>query len=328
MAPRASVVIPTYNRRDLLARLLDGLAAQDTAEFEVVTVDDCSTDGTWEWLQGVQESFPFALRPARTPRNAGPATARNIGWRSAEAPWIAFIDDDCVPEPQWLGTLLGAADEGAGVVQGSTLPFPEQAAGRGPFARFVWVDRDYGRYETCNILYRRSLLDQLGGFDESFGTVGGAPVWGEDTDLGWRAQEAGAVVRFEPDARAWCQVYPSNYVTYMKELRRRGGLVRNVARHPGLRKHYPMGVFMQESHPLAVLALGGVVTGVLGRSSPAAWAAAAVMAVPYGWYRTVANPWTCRRRNIVPVLALGWVADLADTGVLAAASVRYRTLFI
>jgi len=328
MTAEITVVIPSYNRRELLERLLTkGLAAQTDAAFEVVVVDDCSEDGTWEWLETVGTSLPFGLRRERTARNSGPATARNLGWRSAGTEWVAFVDDDCLPEPGWLRSLV-PTDAGADVVQGSTLPFPEQAAGRGPFARFNWVDKDYGRYETCNIAYRRALLEKLGGFDESFGTVDGTPEWGEDTDLGWRAREAGAVIRFEPNALVRCEVYRSDYLAYLSQLRRRGGLVRNVARHPGIRRHYPMGVFMQESHPLSVLALAGGLTALAGRRSARAWMLGAALAAPYAWYRGSANPWPCRRRNFLPVLALGWVADLADTGVLAAASVRYRTFFI
>ena len=322
-----SVVVPTHDRRAMLEHLLDALGAQSGVDFEVVVVDDCSTDDTPALLAEAARRPALDLRHFRTERNSGPATARNIGWRQAQGALVAFVDDDCVPQPGWLEALAKAAD-GADVVQGATLPFPDQAAGRGPFARFNWVDQDYGRYETCNIAYRRTLLEELGGFDESFGTVGGVPEWGEDTDLGWRAREAGATVRFEADALVRCHVYRSDYLAYLSQLRRRGGLVRNVARHPGIRRHYPMGAFMQESHPLAVILLAGLVLAAgRPRSAPARLAGIA-LAAPYVWYRGVANPWTCRRRNIVPVMLLGWVADLADTAELAAASVRYRTFFI
>ena len=350
--PNISVVVPTYNRRDLLARLLDALESQQGVSFEVIVVDDCSTDGTWEFLGRHEGTVGAAgstagttVHRVRTPVNSGPATARNIGWRRASGQLIAFIDDDCVPQPGWLETLAGAFAAGngnttgsgralgaggaeVGIVQGPTLPFPEQAAGRGPFAVFVWVDRDHGRYETCNIAYRRSLLEELGGFDESFGTVGGAPVWGEDVDLGWRAREAGARFVFEPAALAHCQVHRSDYLAYLRQIRRHGGLVRNVARHPGLRRYYPAGLFLQPSHPISVLGLVGLMV-LSSRAGSARRAAVAVaMTLPYVWYRTVTNPLPCRRRNRVPVLILAWAADLADTATLASASVRYRSFFI
>lgn len=325
--PAVTVVIPTHDRRDMLERLLQALADQEDVEFDVIVVDDCSTDGTWDFLQDRARRGPLRLTPERTETNSGPATARNIGWRRSRTPLVAFVDDDCVPAPGWLKALVAAAD-GVDVVQGATLPFPDQAAGRGPFARFVWVDRDFGRYETCNIAYRRELLTRLGGFDETFRTVGGVPMWGEDTDLGWRAKELGATIRFEPTALAHCQVYRSDYPEYLRQLRRRGGLVRNIARHPGLRRHYPLGAFMQVSHPFSVLALAGGAAALARPRSGRAWLVGLALAAPYVSYRTIVNPWTCRPRNLVPVLALGWVADLADTAELAAASVRYRTFFI
>ncbi|MHB1912895.1 MAG: glycosyltransferase family 2 protein [Acidimicrobiales bacterium] len=359
--PDVSVVVPTYNRAELLARLLDALEAQQGVAFEIIVVDDCSTDGTWELLgrrgrttTAAGSAGGVTIHRVRTPVNSGPATARNIGWRRAAGHLIAFIDDDCVPQPGWLEALAGAfaagngnttgsgrtigasgaggaeVDIGAevGIVQGATLPLPEQAAGRGPFAVFVWVDRDHGRYETCNIAYRRDLLEELGGFDESFGTVAGAPVWGEDVDLGWRAREAGARIVFEPAALAHCQVHPSDYLAYLRQIRRHGGLVRNVARHPGLRRYYPAGLFLQASHPTSVLALAGLMVASSRPGSARGAAAAVALALPYVWYRSVTNPLPCRRRNRIPVLILAWGADLADTATLASASVRYRCFFI
>lgn len=328
--PSVSVVVPTYNRLPLLTRLLDALGAQEGVDFELIVVDDCSTDGTWELLgRRCHEDRTRELRMVRlrTPVNSGPATARNLGWRRARADLVAFIDDDCVPEPGWLAALASAA-EGADIVQGSTLPLAEQAAGRGPFAVFVWIDRDYGRYETCNIAYRRSRLEELGGFDESFGTVGGAPVWGEDVDLGWRAREAGAGFAFVPAARVSCEVHPSDYLAYLGQIRRHGGLVRNVARHPGLRRYYPAGVFLQVSHPLSLLVLAGLMVLAAGPASARRAGLGTALALPYVWYRSRTNPLPCRRRNRVPVLILAWVADLADTATLASASVRYRSFFL
>ena len=336
--PAVSVVVPTHNRLPLLTRLLDALEAQRGIDFEIVVVDDCSADGTWEFLGrrceaatanggGAVTGSAVRLHRLRTPVNSGPATARNIGWRQARGDLVAFIDDDCVPGPGWLEALAGTAAD-ADIVQGPTLPLPEQAAGRGPFAVFVWIDRDYGRYETCNIAYRRDLLEQLDGFDESFGTVGGAPVWGEDVDLGWRAREAGARFAFVPAALAHCEVHRSDYRAYLRQIRRHGGLVRNVARHPGLRRHYPAGMFMQASHPLSLLGLAGLMLMSARPASVRHAAMTTALALPYVWYRTRTNPLPCRPQNRIPVLVLAWVADLADTATLASASVRYRSFFI
>jgi glycosyltransferase involved in cell wall biosynthesis len=106
-----SVVVPTYERPERLARLLDGLRRQTLAAdaFEVIVVDDGSGLATSELL--AREGLRGGLR-LRTPRhehNQGPSAGRNTGWRIAEAPLVAFTDDDCVPTPAWLESLLSVA---------------------------------------------------------------------------------------------------------------------------------------------------------------------------------------------------------------------------
>jgi len=328
VGPAVSVVVPTHNRRRLLERLLDALGRQvGITGFQVVVVDDCSTDGTWEALGQRPPAESFELVATRTASNRGPAAARNRGWRLADGSLIAFVDDDCVPEPGWLAALVRSLER-ADIAQGRTMPIPEQAAGRGPFARLLWIDRDRGLYETCNIGYRRAWLEKLDGFDESFGTVAGAPVWGEDTDLAWRAKEAGAGTAFVPDAVVHCEVYRSDYRAQLREMPRRVGLVRDVARHPGLRRQYPLGLFLSPAHPLAVAAAAGAGTALSGPRSSRRLVLGLGLALPWLWYRLTVRPWPCRRRNLVPVLALGLVSDLSETAVLAAASVRYRTVFL
>src|SRR2546430_13920788 len=102
-SPAASVVVATHQRAHLLPRLIKALEDQEAAPaFEVIVVDDSSTDGTWDVLVGLASSSTVRLRPLQTLRNSGPAAARNLGWRSAAGRVVAFTDDDCVPRPGWL----------------------------------------------------------------------------------------------------------------------------------------------------------------------------------------------------------------------------------
>src|SRR5436305_1000195 len=95
----ASVVIPTYNRRDLVAATLESLGADGVAADRIVVVSDGSTDGTDETVRSHGVTLMTTAR-------AGPAGARNAGWRACDSEVIAFVDDDCVAERGWLDRLL------------------------------------------------------------------------------------------------------------------------------------------------------------------------------------------------------------------------------
>ncbi|HEY1827280.1 MAG TPA: glycosyltransferase, partial [Acidimicrobiales bacterium] len=198
-APEIAVVIPTYNRSARILPLLESLAAQTLPpqSFEVIVVDDCSTDDTHEVVEKAAANLPYRLRVLRTPRNHGPAAARNLGWQSATAPFVAFTDDDCDPSAQWLSAGLRAlrSAEAPGVVQGSTH-IPEGT----PVDQLLdWNVHRYVAgptpwYEGCNLFFRHDVLAQTGGFDEDI------RYYGEDCAAGWRVTEAGYRRAFEPDA--------------------------------------------------------------------------------------------------------------------------------
>ncbi|WP_249009481.1 glycosyltransferase family 2 protein [Conexibacter sp. DBS9H8] len=206
--PRISVVVSSFERPVALRRLLIALAGQSLAPevYEVIVVDNGSGPATAAVLSEAAATLGARLVPLRLAENRGPAGGRNAGWGAARGRWVAFTDDDCVPAAGWLERLLAVAD-GEGddtvILQGRTNPDPDGLRARSSTlgARIVSVQAADGRFETCNILYPRALLQRLHGFDETFGPRGLAarPV-GEDTDLGWRALALGARVRFVPEA--------------------------------------------------------------------------------------------------------------------------------
>src|SRR5581483_6699070 len=301
-----TVVVPTFRRAPRVQRLLDALARQDLARdaWEVVVVDDASGDDVARALDEMACASPLDVRVVHLPVNGGPAPARNEGARLARADVVAFVDDDCVPEPGWLRAMCEAfaRNPRAGVVQGLTRR-PDGDLGRWTMFREITWETPW--FEACNIAYRRDLLLATGGID-------GAIRWyGEDTAAGWKVVEAGGERDFEPDA----------VVTHDLEERglrfrvRHGWLERNLvvlaARHPGLRRSafWRPWAFRKESvaFPLAVLAL------LQARRRP--WLLAA--ALPYVVVRRL--PW----RD--PVQALGMIAvDAAQLAGHVDASVRER----
>jgi histidinol-phosphate phosphatase family protein len=183
-ATRFDVVVPTLGRPSLAA-LLDTLGAQaEHLPGRVVLV--------WDRRDRDRRALPtgppsLAVTVVRVP-GAGPAAARNAGWRAATAPWVAFLDDDVVPSPSWAadlaGDLAGLPPEVAGSQGVLRVPLP---AGRRPtdWERHV-RGLEGARWITADLAYRRSVLDELGGFDERF-----PRAYREDADLGLRVVRAG-----------------------------------------------------------------------------------------------------------------------------------------
>ncbi|HEX7148487.1 MAG TPA: HAD-IIIA family hydrolase [Actinomycetota bacterium] len=176
------VVIPTVGR-DSLRWLLEALAAADGPRpGQLLVVDDRRDRSRARPLGEVAGVTVLAGR------GAGPAAARNLGWRRAAAEWVAFLDDDVVPGPTWLADLArDLAGLGAEVAasQGRVrVPLPP---GRRPtdWERNV-RGLETARWATADMVYRRSVLEEVGGFDERF-----PRAYREDADLGLRVVRAG-----------------------------------------------------------------------------------------------------------------------------------------
>jgi glycosyltransferase involved in cell wall biosynthesis len=206
VTPFVSVVVPTRNRAGLLPGLLAALDAQDYDGYEVIVVDDASTDATPEILRRWQREGRIVLRQEEM---SGSYAARNRGWRAARGEIIAFTDDDCLPESGWLSGLVRAiqdnqAEEPKLGAQGVTLATPDPGGlSITPFTHQIEQRRPGPPYRTCNVAYRRAILEQIGGFDDSL-------RWYADNILGLRARELGtigfapdATVRHPPRPREW-----------------------------------------------------------------------------------------------------------------------------
>ena len=181
--PFFSIVIPSYNRRARLEQCLEALARQSypTAGFEVVVIDDGSSDTTVDYLHHARFSYPFRFQRCE---NAGPAHARNVGTGMARGEFIAFTEDDVVPETEWLKNAAGHLSSGAiDVLEGRTV--------------YVGTQKNVRRFDVeglpsfvpCNLFVRRSALQAIGGFDEEFYDGGSHLYFREDADLGFRLLE-------------------------------------------------------------------------------------------------------------------------------------------
>jgi glycosyltransferase involved in cell wall biosynthesis len=193
MALRASVVVPTYNRAADLRECLEALRAQtlDPGSFEVIVVDDGSTDETAAVVGELATTGRLDLRYLKH-RNQGPAAARNLGIQEARAEVIAFTDDDCLPDPEWLGRLLAALpdDPKCAGVGGRVVRRRDTVISR--FIDHIGSLRHGQRgglveyLVTANALYRKAVLRRVGGFERSIEWPGG-----EDNDLSDRVRLKG-----------------------------------------------------------------------------------------------------------------------------------------
>jgi glycosyltransferase involved in cell wall biosynthesis len=313
--PLISVVLATRDRPERLARAFGALRAQTLppSRYEIVVVDDGSGEETRDLLDREQQRpDPPELRVLRQAPARGPATARNRGWRAARAPLVAFTDDDCEPAPGWLEGLLAVAEEHPGaIVQGPTLPIPDELPSFGPFSHTVVTDAPSRGFETANIMYPRELLERLDGFDEQSFPL----AFGEDTDLAWRAIEAGAEPQWAPGALVHHAVTQLGPLRKLRHGRRAEAAVLPFARHRGLRQTRHLGIFWNRHHAIFVRAL---VALVMPRRL---WWLRWWLAAPYVAFLV--------ERRSGPLLAPYLIAhDAIEVGSCVRGSLRYRVLVI
>ena len=245
--PLVSVVVATHDRPARLERLLDALSEQTLATFEVIVAAAGSPPSTEAVLNEELARGRLALRVISLPVALGPGVSRNAGWRSARAPLVAFTDDDCVPDSRWLAAARDAhLAHPTAIVQGRTEPDPHEAPDAGLLSRSVRIDALGPQYETCNILYPRELLEELGGFDEDFGPGPG----GEDTDLAWRALDQGRTAVFASNAVVFHAVHRLGLLDQLRFARRWTDTMRIYAEHPGTRTMLHRRIFWNVWHYL------------------------------------------------------------------------------
>ncbi|HEY9516926.1 MAG TPA: glycosyltransferase, partial [Gemmatimonadaceae bacterium] len=200
--PRISVVICTYNGQGTIRECMEGVCRLDYPDHEVIVVDDGSTTDAVATIVG--EYCKHNVRLIRTP-NRGLSAARNTGLAAATGEIVAYVDDDAYPDPHWLtylsATFLKAPFVGVG---GPNIPLPEDGpiadcvanAPGGP-THVLLSDQEAEHIPGCNMAFRKSALEAIGGFDPQF------RVAGDDVDLCWRLRDHGWRLGFSPAAVVW-----------------------------------------------------------------------------------------------------------------------------
>ncbi len=208
-----SVIVVTWNRRELLRAALESLQAQAGVEFEVIVVDNGSTDGSVEMINSFFTEFP--LRLIRNSDNRGFCAANNQGIAVARGQFVALLNNDAEAEPNWLYELCRAGDERSEIgMVASKILVHEDSARIDKVGHLIYPDGqnrgrgsgevDRGQYDHstdclwpdgCAALYRKAMLDEIGGFDEDFF------AYADDAELGLRGRIAGWDCVYAPGAR-------------------------------------------------------------------------------------------------------------------------------
>ena len=214
--PSVTVVVCTYNGSGTLRETLDALTALDYPSFDVIVVDDGSTDGSARIAQ------EFDVRLLRMGENRGLSAARNAGLEAARGEIVAYLDDDAYPDPHWLRYLALTYEERPVLAAGGPNLAPPsdgvmaRAVARAPGnpTHVLLSDGEAEHIPGCSFSFRRDALLAIGGFDERF------RIAGDDVDACWRLQERGSI-GYSPAALVWH--HPRGTVaTYWRQQRNYG----------------------------------------------------------------------------------------------------------
>lgn len=338
-----SVVVPTWNGRRLLPLPLDSLRRQRHDDFEVIVVDDASTDGTAEWIEA---TYP-EVRLVKLPRNRGFAAAVNAGIRAARGEGIALLNNDAEADDDWLTVLdaTAAAHPEAGMVASRVRRYHHRdyLDSAGAYASTYGSAGNLGAFEPdgpawaqarpvlgpngAAAFYRRAMLDDVGLLDESL------IAYFEDTDLAIRGQLRGWKCVYEP--RAICyHVGSASYSPQSGEQAAttpppvsRRAIFLGARNYPMVAiKYLPLRILMADGWALAAYELN-LMWFALVRGQPGAWIGARLSllaALPH-WLRqrrTLRRHRTISEDDLVALFRRPAVADY-----LRILRVRWRRLF-
>jgi GT2 family glycosyltransferase len=212
--PTVSVVVVNWNRREMLRGCIASLALQEDVGFELILVDNGSSDGSVEAVEQLRTSLHFPVHIIANKDNCGFCAGNNQGIAAARGQYVALLNNDAEAEPGWLAAMVECIESRAdvGMVASKILVY-ENPSRIDKVGHLIYPDGqnrgrgtgelDRGQYDRqeevlwpdgCAALYRKSMLDQIGGFDEDLF------AYADDAELGLRARIAGWSCLYTPRA--------------------------------------------------------------------------------------------------------------------------------
>lgn len=248
-----SIVIPTFNRQESLLRTLDSLFNQTFPQenFEIIIVDDGSTDDTETFVHEIQKSHPNLCYIKQ--KNKGAASARNLGIFNAKGEIVGFTDDDCIVSSKWVELAIESLKniEFCGV-QGVTLPQKEIKNQNKIFyyadVAIITGDEKYRTYGTGNIFYRKKNLIEVSGLDEKLS-------FAEDDDLAFRLIKKGYNIHINRNMIVYHEVRYLNFIKYIfKRLKRKESIPLFFKKHPELKDRFILKI-LDPTHVYIIFAI-------------------------------------------------------------------------
>jgi len=309
MTPVAvTVAVPTKDRKERMLRCLRALLAQDHPSYEILVLDNGSTDGTPEACRDLAADSATPVRVVVLEGSVG--AVRNAGARLAAGEVVAFTDSDCLPDPGWLAAIEAPLleDPAVGVVCGVTRPEEPFSDG---WPATMDVDHFTGRFDSCNIAFRARALRECDGFDEEIGHF-----W-EDVAAGYAMRRAGWRSAFAPTAIVLHDVTYPGFAWHVRRALKQANLGPVLARYPEIADDLLWRrVFLSPRDAKLCAALLGV--ALAPRVRPAA-----VLAAPYVMERLPASSWRDPK-----AIAQAVVYDAATVVGALRAGVRARRLVL
>lgn len=265
VAPHVTVAVPVKDRRERMLRCLEALLSQDYAAYDVLVLDNGSSDGTVEACRARALETDVPVRVETVDGSLG--RVRNAGARMATGEVLACTDSDCIPAPGWLSAgVRTLSDQRVGVVTGSTVP--EHPPPYAPWLLTREIRDQTWHFDACNVFFRRAPLLQTEGFGDDLN-------WGEDTIAGWAMLRAGWEASFAPDALVYHDVTYPGRAWHLRRVREYGNVAAVISQYPEARERLLWSrYFMRPRNATFAAALAGLALTALDRR-------ALLLALPY-----------------------------------------------
>lgn len=310
MSTTVTVVVPVKDRRERMMRCLDALLAQDHEAYDVLVLDNGSTDGTAEACRRRAAAAQVPLRVEVIHGTVGRLRNRAAALTDSDA--LAFTDSDCMPAPGWVSAGVTPLTERpeVGLVQGRTLP--ERGMEMRGWTATIEVTSYTGRFESCNLFVRREAFAAVDGFDEQVGHF-----W-EDTAAGLSMLRAGWEAEFCHEALVYHDVTYPGLRWFLKRAQRYGNAAAVVRRYPEARRELLWArYFLRARNAKTVAAVAGLLLAPLDRR-------ALVLTLPFLHFHMPPSP----HPRAVKAQAEGALFDLSILLGMVRGSIRHRTLVL